>query len=91
VIEHDRHIYCGMAQALDDGVGQITTLLSKRGLADNTVIFLTADNGGQNGVGGNNWPLRGNKATVFEGGVRGNGFVWGGRATQLYSPSVLPR
>ena len=28
VVEHDRHIYCGMAQALDDGIGQITTMLT---------------------------------------------------------------
>lgn len=57
--------------------------LQAKGLADNTIIALTADNGGQNAVGGNNWPLRGNKATVFEGGVRGNGFIWGGAATKL--------
>lgn len=41
------------------GIGNITAMLESRGFADNTIIALTADNGGQNGVGGNNYPLRG--------------------------------
>jgi arylsulfatase B len=73
----NRLIFCGMVKALDEGVGNITAKLTECGLDSNTVIALTADNGGQNKVGGNNWPLRGNKATLFQGGVRGTGFVWG--------------
>lgn len=73
--ETNRAIYCGMLKAVDEGIGNVTSLLKERGLYDNTLIVFTTDNGGQNGAGGNNWPLRGNKATVFEGGVRANGFV----------------
>jgi len=75
--EHDRHIFCGMIKALDDGIGNITERLIRRGFENNTIIVFTTDNGGQNAKGGNNWPLRGNKATAYEGGVRGTGFVWG--------------
>lgn len=34
---------------------------------------------------------RGNKATVFEGGVRGNGFIWGGPATRLAAQGKMGR
>ena len=77
-----------MVKALDEGVGNITAKLTECGLDENTVIGLTADNGGQNKVGGNNWPLRGNKATLFQGGVRGTGFLWG---KMLINPGRLSR
>ena len=73
----EHKIFCGMMQALDEGIMNITETLDDRGLLDNTVIILTTDNGGQTKQGSSNWPLRGNKGTVFEGGVRGVAFVWG--------------
>ena len=73
----DRRVFCGMMMALDEGIGNITRRLEARGMMNDTLIVFTTDNGGQNGVGGNNWPLRGNKATVWEGGVRGVGFIHG--------------
>lgn len=39
--------------------------------------LLRADNGPNTDTGGSSWPLRGMKATMFEGGIRGVGFVSG--------------
>ncbi|XP_065178011.1 arylsulfatase B-like [Sycon ciliatum] len=77
IAEPRRQVYCGMAKALDEGIGNITQALVEAGMWDDTLIAFTTDNGGQIASGGNNWPLRGNKATVWEGGVRGVAFVTG--------------
>ena len=73
----NRQIFCGMMKALDEGINNITKTLEKKGYLDNTILILTTDNGGQTAKGSSNWPLRGNKATVFEGGLRGFSFIWG--------------
>ena len=79
----NRRIFCGMLRAADEGIANITMLLQKKNLLDDTIIIFTTDNGGQTAQGSNNWPLRGNKATIFEGGVRGTGFVWGSKLPKL--------
>ena len=79
----NRRIFCGMLRAADEGMANITMLLQENNLLDDTIIIFTTDNGGQTMQGSNNWPLRGNKGTVFEGGVCGTGFVWGSKLPKL--------
>jgi arylsulfatase A-like enzyme len=69
--------YAAMIESMDDAVGTLLDALDRLGVADNTIIIFASDNGGNmyNEVDGttptNNAPLRGGKATMYEGGVRG--------------------
>ena len=67
--ERNRRILGAMIHALDRGVGRILNAIHDEGIYDNTFVLFTSDNGGVRGVG-ENTPLRGGKATVFEGGIR---------------------
>ncbi|KAK3596800.1 hypothetical protein CHS0354_036639 [Potamilus streckersoni] len=72
----DRRIYCGKVSALDEAVGNITTVLRERGFMDNLLLVFTTDNGGPVIKGANNLPLRGAKTTLWEGGTKGSAFVY---------------
>lgn len=82
--ENNRRIYCGMMLALDEGIGNVTETYKSLGIWDDTVLVLAADNGGDIGNSASNWPLRGEKWTNYEGGVRGVSFLhWPGLSPQL--------
>ncbi len=55
---------------LDDGIGKVMAALTGSGLADNTLVIFTSDNGGQTNAGARNGPLNGGKQTMYEGGIR---------------------
>ncbi|MEP3694259.1 MAG: sulfatase [Parasphingorhabdus sp.] len=70
--EHRLRVYAAMIRALDRSVGRIMQKLEDEGLADNTMIVLSSDNGGAGYIGlpEVNAPYRGWKITQFEGGLR---------------------
>ncbi len=73
-----RQKLAGMLAAVDEAIGQIVGSLEKAGIRDHTLIIFSTDNGGPKP--GDNTPLRAWKGTIYEGGVRGCGFVnWPGR------------
>ena len=59
--------------ALDAGVGRVVEALRTAGLYDNAVVIFSTDNGGGTALA--NRPLRGKKDSLYEGGVRGVGWV----------------
>jgi uncharacterized sulfatase len=69
---HRLRVYAAMIHALDRSIGRVMDKLEEEGLADNTIIVLSSDNGGAGYVGlpEINAPYRGWKITLFEGGIR---------------------
>ena len=66
-----RRTYAGMLSALDEAVGQVVAAIDAKGLRKDTLILFSSDNGGPSpGTVTSNGPLRGAKATLYEGGVR---------------------
>jgi arylsulfatase A-like enzyme len=65
-----RRTYAAMLSAMDDGIGALLGKLRQRGLTDDTLVFFLSDNGGPVVSSSSNLPLRAQKATVYEGGIR---------------------
>jgi arylsulfatase A len=70
-----RAAFAAMITLLDDQVGEIVALTEKLGIADNTLIIFTSDNGAHQEGGADpkffnsNGPFRGHKRDLFDGGV----------------------
>ncbi len=60
--------YAAMMKSLDDGIAEVLRALDRAGMTRNTLVILTSDNGGERFS--YNWPFRGQKFSLFEGGIR---------------------
>ena len=82
---HSNPAWAGMLENLDTGIGKILDQIDQLGIADNTYLIIMADNGGAEFIPPiknkfdhpstfekhpRNYPLRGGKWTLYEGGVR---------------------
>ena len=72
ITPHRARVYAAMIRSLDRSVGRINAALEEAGLADNTLVIFTNDNGGPGYIGlpNINKPFRGWKISQFEGGIR---------------------
>lgn len=66
---HDHAEYAAMVESFDQSVGRVVEALGAAGLAENTVVVFGSDNGGSRRVT-RMTPLKGNKGSLSEGGVR---------------------
>lgn len=97
-LDPERQTYAAMIAAVDDGVGQLMDSLKRLGQDQNTVVVLLGDNGattepraGLNGkpaVAGSNGPYRGNKFSLFDGGMHVP-CIW--HAPQLFPAHTVTR
>lgn len=60
--------YAKMVGSLDAAVGRVLKTLEERGLAHNTIVIFTSDNGGERFS--RTWPFSGQKTELLEGGLR---------------------
>jgi len=67
---NDRAVYAAIVQNLDKGIGRIIRTLGELQLEENTLVIFLSDNGGTYNYGGSNGPYRGQKGTLWEGGIR---------------------
>jgi arylsulfatase A len=102
----DEAQYFANVTNMDRAVGRILSALDEQGVADNTVVFFTSDNGpetlnrykGGNRSYGSAGPLRMRKLWLYEGGIRVPGILrWPGHAPPgqtsdepLWSCDLLP-
>lgn len=65
-----RALYLGQLHFLDQELGRVLSKLEELGLKENTLIIYISDNGGSTPIYANNFPLRGSKYLLYEGGIR---------------------
>ena len=73
--------YASLVEGMDDSLGELMKHLNVLGIAENTLVVFTSDNGGLSGhtrsttprgteLNSHNWPLNAGKGSAYEGGTR---------------------
>lgn len=68
--------YCALVEGMDQSLGELMYYLTKHKLTENTIIIFMSDNGGyshpprEGEANTQNYPLRGGKGSLYEGGIR---------------------
>lgn len=74
--QHPKAAYAAMLAFIDETVGRVIDKLEEEGLAENTLVMFTSDNGPSSAGGkladefDSNGPFRGQKRDLYEGGIR---------------------
>ncbi|XP_054152458.1 arylsulfatase J-like [Oppia nitens] len=78
--DEKRRLFAATLYSMDQSIGRIVEQLYYKNILNNTIILFVSDNGGAiSGFMenyGSNYPLRGTKGTLWEGGVRVPAFIW---------------
>jgi len=64
----DMATYAAMVTAMDEQIGRVMQALESTGIANNTIVIFTSDNGGERFA--DTWPFTGMKTELLEGGLR---------------------
>lgn len=67
---YGRKIYLGHLELMDTMIGEIMSTLKEKGIADNTIVFFTSDNGGSHQSYANNGDLNAFKYCLMDGGIK---------------------
>ena len=70
IADFNRRRLAAMITEMDSAIGGVLAAVADRPDSDNTLVVFVSDNGGQLMAGSVNAPLRGNKMSLYEGGIR---------------------